>query len=228
MKSKKLYKKIVTLTFLLPMLGLLVYFFISSNKGVEVLLEAPHVVMVDVNKEYDVTLDLDQHIFVNPVSQTITVNSSTIKFNDITISGSVMFPITELVYIQNNYYKVTETNELKKVDITNIVKESLFLTKFSAGLTIILALAIASIIGLIVFKKMELYKKYKRISVLITSLMITIIFLMLSAITTQIFLIFGTFTICWTIYYIEWMLYRKANGLTLSEYTPEKVVIVNG
>jgi len=184
--------------------------------------------MVDVHKDYDVVLDLDNHISMDAVLETVSVDSDTIEFNDTVVNGTVTFPMAELIYIQGHYYKINVDGNLEQVDVTSIVKESLFLTKFSAGLTIFMVLGIGAIIGLIVFKKMELYKRYKRISVLITSVLITIIFLMLSAITTQIFLIFGTFTLCWLAYYIEWILYRKRNGMTLSEYIPERVVITNG
>ena len=210
------------------MLGLMGYFFASSNKGVAVLMEASHVYMEDVAEEYDVALDLDERISIDLEKQMISVSASSIRFNDTIVNGTVTFPITELTYIQGNFYKINEEGNLEKVNVTGIIKESLFLTKFSVGLGIMMVLIIASVIGLIVFKKMELYKKYKRVSVLITSTLVTVVFMMLSAITTQIFLIFGTFTICWLLYYIEWMIHRKRNGLTLSEQTPERVVVVNG
>lgn len=227
MKGKRFYKKLVALTFIIPMLGLMGYFFVSSNVGVQILLEAPHVVLEGVSKEYDFIVDPENYISIDNNSLTVTVTYPNFEYNDTTVNGSITFEISELMYFQAHYYKVTE-GQLEQVNITGIVKESLFVSKFTAGLAIFMVLGISAIISLIVFKKMELYKKYKRASVLITSLTITIIFLMLSAITTQIFLIFGTFSLCWFIYYIEWIIYRKRNGMSLSEYTPERVVITNG
>ena len=235
MKGKKFYNRLVFITLVFPMLGLMIYFFASANSGVEVLINAPHIYIEELEgleEDYDFIIDQEDRIQIflygEDQIKKISFVGNSIRYNEVNVSGRLTLENPSILFIQGRFYEIDEENLLQKLDTTAMLKESLFETSFSIGMTIFLLIGAVGVISLIIFKKMELYKRYMRASVLISSFTITIIFLLLASITTQIFMIFGVFTVSWLLYYIEWMIFRKAHGMSLSEYVPEKVVVVNG
>ena len=98
---------------------------------------------------------------------------------------------------------------------------------FLIGFSVIITLGTGVFVTMMVLKKMETLKKHRRLSVLVSSTLFTLIFLILSTITDKIFMVFFVFTISWGVYYLNWLAYRKRNGLPLTDQISQRVVITN-
>ena len=81
------------------------------------------------------------------------------------------------------------------------------------------------IILTIIFKKMEWSKLHRRLSVVVYLWTSTMIVLALYLIIENMFLVFLTASISWTLYYIEWYIMRKKNKLPITDQFVNKISI---
>lgn len=229
MKFKKGFKRLSIATLTLPMIGLLLFFYITGNKGVELLINSPHLIFPQTEEiEYNYFVDPEDYWSIDEVNGTISFHADLFIYNSLEIEGGkVTIEIPEVFSMGEDYFKINENYELEEFDTAGLVKENTFERSFVIGLNIVYIALTIGIIAFMVTKKMELLMRYRRASVLLTSTVVTLIFLMLSMITEQIYLTFAVFTVSWFFYYIEWIIYRKINGLSLSDERVRKVSVVN-
>lgn len=229
MKFKKGFKRLSIATLTLPMVALLIFFYITGNKGVEILIESPHLIFPQTEDiDYNYFADPEDFWSIDEVNNTISFHADTFIYNSLEIEGGkVTIEIPEVFSMGEDYFKINENYELEEFDTVKLIKENTFERSFVIGLNIVYIGLTIGIIAFMVTKKMELLVRYRRASVLLTSSVVTLIFLMLSMITKQIYLTFAVFTVSWFFYYIEWIIYRKINGLSLSDERVRKVSIVN-
>jgi hypothetical protein len=228
MRYKKLFRWSSILTITLPLFSLMIYFFITMNSGVTILLESPKVTFIGMDEEYNYIEDPEDIWSVDFETNKITFDYDQMVFNKMEIrNGELTINIPELFYMGNDFYSFDEENELVKINSAKLIEESMFQKNFIIGSYIVIMGISVSLIGMIVLKKMDILKRHRRLSVLVFSINLTLIFFLLSAITTEFFLVFMTFTFAWAVYYLEWIIYRKANGLPLHDEISQRVVMVD-
>ena len=227
MKYTKLYKWLPPLTIAIPLIALSIFFFFSGNIAVLELEEAPKISFPNLLRNYNYIEDPLDVWSVDFEKNEIAFHADLMVINGVRIEeGIVRIEIPEVFVMGSRYYEFNEEQGLVVVDTFKMIREAMFQRNFVMGLYIMItALAVAGITYM-VLKKMDLLRRHRRLSVLITSLIMTLIFLILSTVTDQLYLIFLTFSASWFIYYIEWMIYRKVNGLPLHDQITQRVEIV--
>ena len=100
--------------------------------------------------------------------------------------------------VENNYYN-NDLTDIKKLEIQ---KE----TSYKLPLAFFISLMGVGIVALIISGKMQLYKKYPRISTLIGLLTGTIILYVMNIIVSNIFNVFLIATVSWAVYCLEYMI----------------------
>ncbi|NCU41380.1 MAG: hypothetical protein EOM19_01485 [Candidatus Moranbacteria bacterium] len=222
------YKVISLLTLFLPMIILLVFFYITSNQGIKEVLEAPNVVFPNVDKRYDYIVDTNDYWSIDAEEKTISFHAESLIYEDIKISsGTVTINYPEFFSMGNKYYSIDENDNLVLFDAAKLVKERMFEKNFLIGLSIFITIVTALCITMMVIKKMQLMNRHRRLSVVVSSWVFTIFFLILYVISEQVYLIFLVFSMSFTAYYIEWLIHRKKNGLPLHDQISQRVVITN-
>lgn len=207
-------RKIIVLSILfLPMILVFIYLFASSNNAVKILLDAPHVSFEGLSDEYNFIIDFNNVVTINEEEEIMIFNYHNMFYEDIEVEGILKIPFTKVISLQGEYYNLNENNQLVKSDLTNMLQDSLFEKGFSIGMSTILGGIALFFIVMMTFKKMDFHKSHKRLSVLLTSYLVSGIFLFLSIITNQMTLVFITFSLEWTVYYFVWRSFRKADGL---------------
>lgn len=231
MKLQKTYKITSILTYVLPLLALLLYFYVSSNDNIKFIIEAPRFQFVGIDKEYDFVLDEFGIITIEieEKEKNMVLNYNHIIYNDIIIeNGTLTVPLENEFVLNGIYHKYDfEKNEIKKIVFSEELKEAFFVNKLLIGLSIMIIGAGIAVSVLMIIKKMDVLKAHRRLSLSLSFIMLALIFLILSVITEYLFLVFIVFAIITTAHYIEWLVYRKANGLPLFEEIKQKVVISN-
>lgn len=227
MKGKTKYTVTWLLTYIIPLLSLLVYFYATSNKNIAFLIEAPRIQFKELEKGYDFVID-EQNI-IEIEEGFITFDYDVIHFNkNIIEGGKLTIPLEKEIILNNIYYKYDEENKtLKKIIFSEEIKEATKENKLLIGLSVIIIGATFSVGIMLIIKKMDVLKEYRRLAVVISMFSLFVIFLILSIITKYIFLVFGVLFLSTSIHYIEWIIYRKANGLPIKEEIKQKVVVVN-
>lgn len=227
MKGKTKYTVIWLLTYIIPLLSLLVYFYATSNKNIAFLIEAPRIQFKELEKGYDFVID-EQNI-IEIEESFITFDYDVIHFNkNIIEGGKLTIPLEKEIILNNIYYKYDEENKtLKKIIFSEEIKEATKENRLLIGLSVIIIGATFSVGIILIIKKMDVLKEYRRLAVVISMFSLFVIFLILSIITKYIFLVFGVLFLSTSIHYIEWIIYRKANGLPIKEEIKQKVVVVN-
>lgn len=224
----KAYRIISLLTLFLPITTLLVFFYFTSNQGVKEILEAPNVVFPNVDKRYDYLVDTNDYWSIDPVEKTISFHAEVLIYENVEVlNGTIKIEYPEFFSMGNKYYSIDENDNLVIFDAAKLVKERMFEMNFLIGLSAFITIGTAMIISLIVVKKMQLLNRHRRLSVAITLWTFTILFLIISMISNQVYLIFLVFSLSWTAYYIEWLIERKKKGLPLTDQIAQKVVITN-
>lgn len=227
MKGKTKYTVTWLLTYIIPLLSLLIYFYATSNKNIAFIIEAPRIQFKELEKGYDFVID-EQNI-IETEEGFITFDYDVIHFNkNIIEGGKLTIPLEKEIILNNIYYKYDEENKtLKKIIFSEEIKEATKENKLLIGLSVIIIGATFSVGIIVIIKKMDVLKEHRRLAVVISMFSLFVIFLILSIITKYIFLVFGVLFLSTSIHYIEWIIYRKANGLPIKEEIKQKVVVVN-
>lgn len=227
MKGKTKYTVTWLLTYIIPLLSLLVYFYATSNKNIAFIIEAPRIQFKELEKGYDFVID-EQNI-IETEEGFITFDYDVIHFNkNIIEGGKLTIPLEKEIILNNIYYKYDEENKtLNKIIFSEEIKEATKENKLLIGLSVIIIGATFSVGIIVIIKKMDVLKEHRRLAVVISMFSLFVIFLILSIITKYIFLVFGVLFLSTSIHYIEWIIYRKANGLPIKEEIKQKVVVVN-
>jgi hypothetical protein len=224
----KAYRIISLLTLFLPMSVLLVFFFFTSNRGIQEIIDAPKISFPNVDKRYNFITDTEDLWSIDPINKTISFHADKMIIKEIVIeNGTVTIPYPDFFSMGNKFYSINEEDQLVLFDTTKLVKERMFESNFLIGLSIVISLATMAGISLMVFKKMQWLNRHRRLSVVLTSWVFTLFFLIISMISNQVYLIFFVFSSSFTTYYIEWIIYRKKNGLPLHDQISQRVVITN-
>lgn len=227
MKGKTKYTVTWLLTYIIPLLSLLIYFYATSNKNIAFIIEAPRIQFKELEKGYDFVID-EQNI-IEIEEGFITFDYDVIHFNkNIIEGGKLTIPLEKEIILNNIYYKYDEENKtLNKIIFSEEIKEATKENKLLIGLSVIIIGATFSVGIIVIIKKMDVLKEHRRLAVVISMFSLFVIFLILSIITKYIFLVFGVLFLSTSIHYIEWIIYRKANGLPIKEEIKQKVVVVN-
>ena len=227
MKGKTKYTVTWLLTYIIPLLSLLVYFYVTSNKNIAFLIEAPRIQFKELEKGYDFVID-EQNI-IEIEEGFITFDYDVIHFNkNIIEGGKLTIPLEKEIILNNIYYKYDEDNKtLKKIIFSEEIKKATKENKLLIGLSVIIIGATFSVGIMLIIKKMDVLKEHRRLAVVISMFSLFVIFLILSIITKYIFLVFGVLFLSTSLHYIEWIIYRKVNGLPIKEEIKQKVVVVN-
>lgn len=227
MKGKTKYTVTWLLTYIIPLLSLLTYFYATSNKNIAFIIEAPRIQFKELEKGYDFVID-EQNI-IETEEGFITFDYDVIYFNqNIIEGGKLTIPLEKEIILNNIYYKYDEENKtLKKIIFSEEIKEATKENKLLIGLSVIIIAATFSVGIMVIIKKMDVLKEHRRLAVVISMFSLFVIFLILSIITKYIFLVFGVLFLSTSLHYIEWIIYRKANGLPIKEEIKQKVVVVN-
>lgn len=227
MKGKTKYTVTWLLTYIIPLLSLLIYFYATSNKNIAFIIEAPRIQFKELEKGYDFVID-EQNI-IEIEEGFITFDYDVIYFNkNIIEGGKLTIPLEKEIILNNIYYKYDEENKtLNKIIFSEEIKEATKENKLLIGLSVIIIGATFSVGIMVIIKKMDVLKEHRRLAVVISMFSLFVIFLILSIITKYIFLVFGVLFLSTSIHYIEWIIYRKANGLPIKEEIKQKVVVVN-
>lgn len=214
--------------FIIPILAALIYFYVSSNKNLKLFFEAEKIVFVDLDKEYDIENDPNNIISIDKENLLITFNYSKIQYNNILIeNGKLTSELNTEYLIHGKYYEVDKNFNLKKINYSKKLKDALTDNAIIIGMSVIVIATSVVIAAYMIAKKMDVMKKYRRYTVLTSLIVLTLITLILSMITTQMFVGFGAVTIAWTIHTISWTVKRKLNNLPLFEDQRVRVVIEN-
>lgn len=230
MFTDKNFKWLVSMTFAIPILSALIFLYVTGNKGVQEILEAPKIEIVGEDKDYDYIID-DKN-YINYVKETdeITFEADKILYNKTTIEGKVTINNPHFFKLGKNYYTffVNEEDEVvfEKFNEYKLIKDNLVKKSISLGLNFIVGLGVAAFAFYIISKKMNFVKKHRRLTTLIFLSMITILTLVLNLIIRNFFLIFLSITIAFGLYYIEWIIMRKKKGLPLSDQIIEQTKII--
>ena len=218
----------VSVAAFLPIILTLVYFYASSNKNLKFVFEAKRIVFVDLDPEYDVEQDSHNLISINQEESLITFNYHKIMYNELLIeNGEITMPLDNEYLIHGKFYEVNKDFKLQKINASNKLKESLTENTIIIGLSVIIIIFAGVIAAYMIAKQMDVMKRYRRYSIVISLLVLTIIMLMLSMITTQLFLGFAAAFIGWSMYTISWTVKRKLNGLPIYEDQRVRVVVEN-
>jgi len=224
----KAYRIISLLTLFLPITALLIFFYFTSNQGIKELIEAPSVVFPNVDKRYDYIIDTNDYWSIDPVEKTISFHADVLIYEEIEVlNGTIKIDYPEFFSMGNKFYAIDDNDNLVLFDAAKLVKEKMFEMNFLIGLSVFIALAAIMSIILIIVKKMQLLNKHRRLTVAISMWTFTMFFLIISMISSQVYLIFFVSSLSWTAYYIEWLIYRKNNGLPLTDQIAQRVVISN-
>lgn len=192
-KGKLIYKIITTITLLVP---LPVYLFLSATLFNIV----PDYRIDNVTIEEVVTVDG----FVY-TTNTEAIYNGVVVYQD----GNYGFVMDEddILQVENSYYN----HELADIKRLEIQKQ----TSYKLPMAFFISLVGVGIVALIISGKMQLYKKYPRISTLVALLTGTVILYVMSTIVTNIFNVFLVATVSWALYCIEYAV--KTNAISSSQ-----------
>lgn len=214
--------------FIIPILSALIYFYVTSNKNLKFLFETDRITFVELEKEYNVSEDPNNIITINKEEYIITFDYPLIEYNNVTIeNGKLTLELSEEFIIHGKYYEVTKDFKLQQIQYSKRLKEALRENSFVIGFSAVIIVVAVVIASYMIAKKMDVMKKYRRYSVAISLIILTMITLILSMITTQLFVGFGAVTIAWLTHTISWTVKRKLNGLPIYEDQRMRVVIEN-
>lgn len=231
MKSVKGYNATIIIMYLVAIFGLLTSFYIKSNKNLSFLLEAPRIQILNIEK-YDFVTDENNYLEMD-IGEEFTdvyITANEIKYNDVIIKdGTITLTIGKEISLNGEFYKINyEDKTFRKIVWSEELKE----LTFEMGFAGIMGLAFVGIgitwFFLIYYKNMDVLRKHRRIKTLISIVIVTIIMLIISFITNQIYQIFVVGSGVYILHYLHWIVHRKRNGLPLSEEIVQKVEITNG
>lgn len=231
MKGKKAYTITWILTYAIPIIILLMYFYITSNENIKFIVEAPRISFKELSKEYNFINDPNNiiEITVGEKVSYITFDYPNIIYNKSEIeNGKLTIPLEKEIVLNNVYYKYDfQKNEFKRIVFSEEIKEAVTINKIFIALSMMIIIGAFSVGVLLIIKKMDVMKNYRRLAASVSMFVLFLIFLILSVITKYIFLVFGVLFLSTSLHYIEWIIHRKKNGLPIKEEIAQKVVISN-
>ena len=187
-KGKLIYKIITTITLLVP---LPIYLILSATLFNIV----PDYTIDNVTIEEVNVIEYEDYNFLYVENTDAIYNGTVVQDN-----GLYGFYMDEddILQVENNYYN-NDLTDIKKLEIQ---KE----TSYKLPLAFFISLMGVGIVALIISGKMQLYKKYPRISTLIGLLTGTIILYVMNIIVSNIFNVFLIATVSWAVYCLEYMI----------------------
>lgn len=132
----------------------------------------------------------------------------------------------DLYRFNNRLFKV-DGEEFKETSVTKEVRDSLKKDSINLGFGFVIVIAGMIIAAYIILKKMDVMKKYRRYTILLSLFLITIITFIISMITQYLFLGVASIFVGWLVNTISWIVYRKSNNLPLYEEIVVKTVTAN-
>ena len=183
-KGKLLYKIITTITLLVP---LPIYLFLSAT-------------LFNITPDYRIdNVTIEEVISVDGF--VYTTNTEAVYDGVVIYSnGNYGFVMDEddILQVENSYYNGS-LEDIKKLELQKQ-------TGYKLPLAFFISLMGVGIVALIISGKMQLYKKYPRISTLIGLLTGTIILYVMNIIVSNIFNVFLIATVSWAVYCLEYMI----------------------
>ena len=192
-KSKLIYKIITIVTLALPTT---LYLFLSATLfNINADITIKHI------KSADLVIVED---FGYTTNQDAIFSGETIYQN-----GQYGFYISDdtIIKVDDGYYSYID-NELVDIKRATLQKE----TSYRLPLAFIVSVIGIGIIALVVQKKMQVYKNYPRISVLVSLILGTLVLYLIDIIAGSLFIVFLIATISWAVYCVEYMV--KENMIT--------------
>ena len=187
-KGKLIYKIISTITLLVP---LPIYLILSATLFNIV----PDYVIDNVTFEEVNIIEYEDYNF-------LYVENTDAIYNGVVVQDNGLYGFymdeDDILKVENNYYN----NNLEDIKKLEIQKE----TSYKLPLAFFISLMGVGIVALIISGKMQLYKKYPRVSTLIGLLTGTIILYVMNIIVSNIFNVFLIATVSWAVYCIEYMI----------------------
>ena len=187
-KGKLIYKIISTITLLVP---LPIYLILSATLFNIV----PDYVIDNVTFEEVNVIEYEDYNF-------LYVENTDAIYNGVVVQDNGLYGFymdeDDILKVENNYYN----NNLEDIKKLEIQKE----TSYKLPLAFFISLMGVGIVALIISGKMQLYKKYPRVSTLIGLLTGTIILYVMNIIVSNIFNVFLIATVSWAVYCIEYMI----------------------
>lgn len=232
MKNVKSYNSIIISIYIVSILGLLISFYIKSNKNLAFILDSPKIEIKDAIKNYDFIEDPNNYLYMEIDEETtlLKITADEIIYKDIVFNQGVMsINILNEININGIFYKINyEEKTFTKIVWSEELKE----LTFNNGIAGILGLSIVIMglawVFLVYYKNMDILGNHRRLKTLISLIFISMIMLIISFVTTSLWQIFFVLTITFAIHYILWMIHRKKNGLPISEEIVKKVEVING
>lgn len=188
-KARLIYKIITTITLLVP---LPVYLFLSAT-------------LFNIVPDYKLDNVAIEEVYV--VNGFVYTDNTEAIYNGVVIyqDGNYGFVMDEddILKVGNSYYNY-ELTDIKRLEIQKQ-------TSYKLPLAFFISLVGVGIVALIISGKMQLYKKYPRISVLAALLTGTVILYIMSTIVTNIFNVFLIASVSWAVYCLEYFV--KINAI---------------
>ena len=187
-KGKLIYKIISTITLLVP---LPIYLILSATLFNIV----PDYTIDNVTIEEVNVIEYEDYNF-------LYVENAEAIYSGVVVQDNGLYGFymdeDDILQIESDYYN-NDLTDIKKLEIK---KE----TSYKLPLAFFISLMGVGIVALIISGKMQLYKKYPRISTLIGLLTGTIILYVMNIIVSNIFSVFLIATVSWAVYCIEYMI----------------------
>ena len=192
-KGKLIYKIITAITLAVP---LPIYLFLSAT-------------LFNITPDYRIdNVTIEEVVTVDGF--VYTTNTEAIYDGVVVYSnGNYGFVMDEddILQVENSYYNGS-LEDIKKLELQKQ-------TGYKLPMAFFISLVGVGIVALIISGKMQLYKKYPRISTLIALLTGTVILYVMSTIVTNIFNVFLVATVSWAVYCIEYLV--KNNAISSSQ-----------
>lgn len=133
-------------------------------------------------------------------------------------NGNYGFEVDEddIVLIDGDYYNY-KLEDIKKLELQKQ-------TSYKLPIAFIISLLGVGIVALILSKKMQLYKKYPRVSALLTLGVVTLILFIINTIVSNVLNVFIIATISWGLYCIEYAVKTNAISHDVAEKTENDLI----
>lgn len=186
MKSKLLYKIITIVTLVAPMA---LYLFLSAT-----LFNIKPDITVENLGVSDLVIE-DDFVYTNNVE--VVYNGSIVYYE-----GNYGFFVDEdtIIKTDDGYYGITDGN-LEEFNATELRKE----TSYKLPMAFLVSVFGVGIVILVINRKMQWYKDYPRLFVLISLVMGTLTLLLIDVIVSNLLFVFLVATVSWAMYCVEYL-----------------------
>lgn len=201
-KGRLIYKIITTITLLVP---LPVYLFLSAT-------------IFNIAPDYKIDNVTIEEVYV--VDNFVYTDNTEAIYNGVVVyqDGNYGFVMDEddILQVENSYYNY-ELADIKRLEIQKQ-------TSYKLPLAFFISLVGVGIVVLVISGKMQLYKKYPRISTLVSLTTGTVILYVMSTIVTNIFNVFLVATVSWALYCLEYLVKNNAINKADADKTENDLV----